>query len=143
MLPVGSRRRRWLNQSTHSKVVNSTASKFRHGPPMDDLGLVKTVDRFSESVVVGVANTSDRRLDARFRQPFGIVKGHILRSAVGMVNQSATVDGMPIMKRLVLGVEHKARMGSTVLCLLQNKCDLRFRKLRSLHRNSPFPIEGS
>jgi hypothetical protein len=25
-------RKRWLNQSTHSSVANSTASKLRHGP---------------------------------------------------------------------------------------------------------------
>lgn len=29
---MGSRRRRLLNQSTHSSVANSMASKFRHGP---------------------------------------------------------------------------------------------------------------
>ncbi len=32
MLPMGSRSRRLLNQSTHSSVANSTASKLRHGP---------------------------------------------------------------------------------------------------------------
>jgi hypothetical protein len=48
--------------------------------PMDDLGLVKTIDCFRESVVITVADTPDRRLDARFRQPFGIANGHILRS---------------------------------------------------------------
>ena len=45
---------------------------------MDDLGLVKTVDRFSESIVVTVADASDRRLDARLRQPFAIANGHVL-----------------------------------------------------------------
>ena len=35
--------------------------------PMDELGLVKTVDRLGESIVVTVANTSDRGLDARLR----------------------------------------------------------------------------
>src|SRR6478609_9517396 len=29
---MGSRRRRWLNQSTHSRVANSTASAWRQGP---------------------------------------------------------------------------------------------------------------
>lgn len=29
---MGSSRRRVLNQSTHSRVANSTASKDRHGP---------------------------------------------------------------------------------------------------------------
>lgn len=46
--------------------------------PIDDLGLVKTVDRFGESIVVTVANASDRRLDARLGQPFGIANGHVL-----------------------------------------------------------------
>ena len=32
MLPIGSRSRRLLNQSTHSRVANSTASRCRHGP---------------------------------------------------------------------------------------------------------------
>ena len=32
MFPIGSSRRRLLNQSTHSSVAYSTASKFRHGP---------------------------------------------------------------------------------------------------------------
>jgi hypothetical protein len=35
--------------------------------PMDDLGFVKPVDRFRESIVVTIANASDRRLDARLR----------------------------------------------------------------------------
>ncbi len=78
---------------------------------MDDLGLVKTIDRFSENVVIEISNTPDRRLDARFRQPLGIANGHIWRSAVGMVNQSSTVDGPPIMKRLVEGIENETRMG--------------------------------
>src|SRR3954452_16570280 len=33
MFPIGSKRRRLLNQSTHSRVANSTASKLRQGPP--------------------------------------------------------------------------------------------------------------
>ena len=32
ILPIGSSSRRWLNQSTHSRVANSTASNDRHGP---------------------------------------------------------------------------------------------------------------
>ena len=40
--------------------------------PVDDLGLVKTVDRFGESIIITVANTSDGGLDARLRQSLGI-----------------------------------------------------------------------
>jgi hypothetical protein len=34
---------------------------------MDDLGLVETVDRFGECVVVAVSNAANRRLDASLR----------------------------------------------------------------------------
>lgn len=32
IFPMASSRRRWLNQSTHSRVANSTASRLRQGP---------------------------------------------------------------------------------------------------------------
>ncbi len=79
---------------------------------MDDLGLVKTVDRFGESVVITVADTSDGRLNACLRQSLRIANGHILRAAVGMVDEPATVDGPSIMKRLIECIENKTRMGS-------------------------------
>lgn len=40
--------------------------------PMNDLGLVETVDRFCEGVVVAVADASDRWLDTCFCQPLGL-----------------------------------------------------------------------
>ena len=62
---MGSSSRLLLNQSTHSNVAYSTASKDRHGPPpMDDFGLVEAVDGLSQGVVIAVAHTADRRLDA-------------------------------------------------------------------------------
>ena len=45
---------------------------------MDGLGLVKTIDRFGESVVITVADTPNGRLDARLCQPLGIANGYIL-----------------------------------------------------------------
>ena len=78
--------------------------------PMNDLGLVKTVDRFGESIVVTIADASDRRLDARLRQPFGKANGHVLRAAVGMMNQPATFDGPPIMQCLVESIEDESRV---------------------------------
>ncbi len=60
MWPIGSSSRRWLNQSTHSSVANSTASKDRHGPAsMDDLRLEQADHRLGESVIVRVADTAD------------------------------------------------------------------------------------
>jgi hypothetical protein len=47
MLPMGSKSRRLLNQSTHSSVANSTASNDRHGPrqrtPASQLNWLDTI----------------------------------------------------------------------------------------------------
>ena len=48
--------------------------------PMDDLGLVETVDRLGESIVITVADAAHRRLDARLHQPLGILSRRIRRN---------------------------------------------------------------
>lgn len=78
--------------------------------PVDDLGLVKPVDRFGESVVITVANTSDGGLDACLRQPLGILDRHVLHAPVGMLNEPTAMDRSPIMKRLIEGIEDEPRM---------------------------------
>jgi hypothetical protein len=45
---------------------------------MDDLGLVETVDRLGESIVITVADAAHRRLDARLHQPLGILDRDVL-----------------------------------------------------------------
>ncbi|MCW2283495.1 hypothetical protein M2323_001267 [Rhodoblastus acidophilus] len=50
--------------------------------PMNDLGLVKRVDRFGERVVVGLANAADRELDACIRQAFNVFNREVLAAAV-------------------------------------------------------------
>ena len=42
--------------------------------PMDHLGLVETVDGFGESIVIGISDTADRRLDTSFSQALGVVE---------------------------------------------------------------------
>jgi hypothetical protein len=42
---------------------------------MDYLGLVETVDRFGESIVVAVADAADRGFDAGFRQALSVANG--------------------------------------------------------------------
>ena len=42
---------------------------------MDYLGLVETVYRFGESIVVAVADAADRGFDAGFRQALGVSNG--------------------------------------------------------------------
>lgn len=41
--------------------------------PMDHLGLVEAVDGFRESVVIGISDAADRRLDACLSQALGIL----------------------------------------------------------------------
>src|SRR6476660_1333894 len=45
---------------------------------VDHLGFVETVDGFGESIVVGISDTADRRLDACFSQELGVFDGDVL-----------------------------------------------------------------
>src|SRR3546814_16232197 len=45
---------------------------------MDDLGLVKAIDRLSQSVVVAVTDAAHRGLDPGFGKAFGVLDGHLL-----------------------------------------------------------------
>ena len=40
--------------------------------PVDDLGLVETVDGLGESIVIAVPHAAYRRFDTRFRQALGV-----------------------------------------------------------------------
>lgn len=53
---------------------------------MDELGLEQPFDRLGQRIVVAVADTADRWLDACFRQPFALANAQILRAAVRMMN---------------------------------------------------------
>ena len=77
---------------------------------MDDLGLVETVDRLGESIVITVADAADRRLDARLRQPLGVLDRDVLAAAIAVVHEPAAMDGPPIMEGLLQRIEHEARV---------------------------------
>ena len=77
---------------------------------MDDLGLVETVDRFCEGVVVAVADASDGRLDSSFCQPLGIANGHVLNASIRVMHEASAMNGTPIMKSLLQGIEDKVSM---------------------------------
>lgn len=47
---------------------------------MNDFGLMETVDRFGECIVVTVADASDRRLYASFRQRLGVADRQLLNA---------------------------------------------------------------
>ena len=79
--------------------------------PVNDLVLVKPVDRFCEGVVGAVADAADRRLDAGFRQPFGVLDGQILASAVAVMDKAAGMDWLAVVEHLFQGVQDKTGMG--------------------------------
>ena len=52
----------------------------------NNFGLVKPIDRFSQCVVVGVADTANRRFDTRLGQFLGVVDRQVLAAAVTVVD---------------------------------------------------------
>jgi hypothetical protein len=80
---------------------------------MDHLGLVETVDGFGESVVIGISDAADRRLDASFSQALGVLYGYVLAAPVAVVHEAAAIDRPPLMQRLLQRIEHEARMRCT------------------------------
>lgn len=78
--------------------------------PMNDLGLVATVDRFGESIVAAIAKTSDRGFDHCICQPLRIADLHLLNAPVRVVDEAATMNWTPIMKRLLQDIENESRM---------------------------------
>src|SRR2546421_12076632 len=60
---------------------------------MDNLGLVKTVDRLGESIVITVADAAHRRLDARLHQPLGVLDRDVFgRIQVVVATRSLLAD---------------------------------------------------
>ncbi len=103
-----------LNQSTHSRVANSTASKLRHGPRrLDDFGLVEAVDGLGEGVVVGVADASDGWDEARFDQALRVFDRHILDAAIAVVDEAVAANRPSIVQRLLERIEHEAGVGGS------------------------------
>src|ERR1700761_5034451 len=77
---------------------------------MDQLGLVKPVDGFSQGIVVAVADVSHGRLDASFGQALCVFDGHVLAAPVAVMHEPAAMDGPPIMQRLLQCIEDEARL---------------------------------
>lgn len=77
---------------------------------VDHLGLVEAVDRLGQSIVVAVADATNRRLDARFGEALGVLYGYVLRPAVAMMDQAAAMDRPTIVQRLLQRVQDEAGM---------------------------------
>lgn len=72
--------------------------------PVNDFSLVKAVDGFCQSVVLAVADASNRRLNPDLCQPLGVFDRDVLDAAVRVVDKSATLNGLAIMEGLFKGV---------------------------------------
>ena len=96
---MGLSRRRLLNQLTHSRVANSTALKLRHSP--DHLGLEQAIDRFSESIVIRVADVADRGFDPGLGKTVGVAQCEVLRPAIRMMHASAALNGTALVQGLL------------------------------------------
>lgn len=108
----------WLQQPTIIEPVYPLQCRELNGlkaPPraasMDDLGFVETIDRFGERIVVTVADTANRRLNARFGKALGIVDADVLRSSDGMVHQAPAMDGPPFVQGLLQRIENEVGVG--------------------------------
>lgn len=105
---MGPRSRRWLNQSPIRVCEFGGFEAAPRSAPMDDLCLVKAVDRLGERIVVRVSDTSDGRLDA-----YSASRSEYLIETywtIAVVDGTATMNGTPIMKRLLQSVEDKPGM---------------------------------
>src|SRR5664279_4178033 len=55
-------------------------------PRLDQLRLVQPIDRFSERIIMRIANRTDRRINAGLDEPFGEPDGRIQASRVIVMN---------------------------------------------------------
>jgi len=78
---MGSKRRRWLNQSTHSRVANSTASAWRQGPRRRITSVLNKPMTVSARAVVAVADAADGGFDAGSGQALSVVDREVLHAA--------------------------------------------------------------
>ena len=73
--------------------------------PVNDLGLVETVDAFGQGAVVAVADAANGGLDVGLGQALGIMDGDVLAAPVAVMHKAATMQRAPldfIPHRLVL-----------------------------------------
>jgi hypothetical protein len=78
--------------------------------PMDDLGLVKVIDRLGQSVVIAVADTPDRWLDSGFGEAFAVLYGDVLRATVTVMDKTAALLWSAIVQSLLQGIEDETGM---------------------------------
>ena len=75
---------------------------------MDDLGLVEAVDGLGQGVVITVADAANRGFYAGLGQAFGVLYGHVLGPAVGVVDEAAAMLRAPLVQGLFESVQDEA-----------------------------------
>ena len=80
--------------------------------PVDHLGLVKAIDRFGQSIVIAVADASDRWFNAGLGKALGVFDRDILAATIAVMDQPAAMNWPPVVQSLLEGIEHKAGMRS-------------------------------
>ena len=79
-----------MNQSTHSRVANSTA--VTPGAALTNhLGLVQADDELGQGIVIGIPDAAHRRLDPGLSQTLGVANRQVLGAMVAVVHQSAPI----------------------------------------------------
>jgi hypothetical protein len=68
---------------------------------MDHLGLVKAIDRLSQSIVIAVAHAANRRLDPGSGKALGVSDRYILAAAVAVRDQAAPMNRAPLVDSLL------------------------------------------
>ena len=88
MSPQASNSRRWLNQSTYSKVAISTCFDGpRWATGFDQFGLEQSDHGLGQGVVERVADRTDRRIDPDLGETLGERDRCVLRPGVVVVDQ--------------------------------------------------------
>ncbi len=77
------------------------------GAAMNQFGLVQTVDCLGQCVIVTVATSTRRGLDARFGQSLAIANANVLRASVGVMYQRSIAAWAPRIKCLFKCIQNE------------------------------------
>ncbi len=88
--------------------------------PMNHFGLVKSIDTLRQSVVTGIADAANRRLDAGFRQPFGVLDRDILAATIRVMHEPSPPRRPALMQCLLQSIEHEPRLRRSAISPAQD-----------------------
>ena len=95
-------------------VEGSVLHRLKRAPrpaPVDDLGLIEAIERLGERVVVRVADTANRGLNAGLGQALGVLDRGVLHPPVGVVDESSLWTSLPLLARALLATMRSPSRG--------------------------------